>query len=285
MFPKTSSGIAASAAASAYAALLKQTFRKSTRTENIATPIERAPVSTDHSQPNNSWLAMMKTKASETRRRPAGSIGTGRHSASVVNAKNIAIPNRERGLGWLVNAATAAQTTTGTPATHVARTYPRSLGGNAGAIRERRGTSFLTADRGLVPASPGATGNGKRCKGGNRDSDPHKTCVPTNHCRASLDRVAGRHRICSVTVVGERVASPFVAARITGTSDSARRRELSRPANAVTAPNRGVRGLPVGRRGECVAQAVDRARHEAVERRRPAPLGVDEAGLPQDAQM
>src|SRR5579862_423051 len=154
MFPKTSSGIAASAAASAYAALLKQTFRKSTRTENIATPIERAPVSTDHSQPNSNWLAMMKTKASETRRLPAGSIGTGRHSASVVNAKNIAIPNRERGLGWLRIAVTAAQTTTGTPAMHVASTYLRSLGGNAGAIRERRGTSFLTAESRLSTSEP-----------------------------------------------------------------------------------------------------------------------------------
>src|SRR5256885_14891348 len=81
---------------------------------------------------------MMKTNARETRRLPAGSIGTGRHSARIAKQKNIAIPISERVLGCDPTAATAAPATTGTPATHVAPTYQCSRDGTARTDLERR---------------------------------------------------------------------------------------------------------------------------------------------------
>src|SRR6266498_514364 len=139
---------------------------------------------------------MMKTNARETRRFPAGSIGTGRHSARIAKQKNITIPSTERGLGCDMTAVTAAPATTGAPTTHVAKTYQCSRDGNVRAESERRRMSFRQAElvRLLRPAGARAAGDGERRKRGDRNRSPHVPSLPTNHRRASSIKVAKHHR-------------------------------------------------------------------------------------------
>src|SRR6266511_1165183 len=139
---------------------------------------------------------MMKTNARETRRFPAGSIGTGRHSARIAKQKNITIPSTERGLGCDMTAVTAAPATTGAPTTHVAKTYQCSRDGNVRAESERRRMSFRQAElvRLLRPAGARAAGDGERRKRSDRNRSSHVPSLPTNHRRASSIKVAKYHR-------------------------------------------------------------------------------------------
>ena len=150
----------------------------------IARPIASAPMSTDHSQPNSSWLEMMKTNASETSRLPSGSIGTGRHSASIVNAKNIDDPETSvRALGWTRAAETAAAATTGSPTAIVARTYQRSRGGSAAPILEDARHQPRVGSVDLRPARAGAARDCERDECRDSKPDTNRTNLPPNHRR------------------------------------------------------------------------------------------------------
>src|SRR3954466_511192 len=139
-------------------------------------------MSTDHSQPKMRRLKMMNTKARETSRLPAGSIGTGRHSASSVKTKNIDTPSITCHEGGVRNAGTAAAATTGMPAATTARTNHRSRGGSARStpfVLRIRVPSFRRDE--LAPAGAGTARDSERDDRGDRNGNTHTTSIPAKH--------------------------------------------------------------------------------------------------------
>ena len=114
---------------------------------------------------------------------PPGSIGTGRHSASVVNTKNMHTPKITCDEGCERAAGTTAAATTGTPTTTTARTYRRSRSGNACSNPSSLASSPVDrrTDHALVPAGAGAARDRERRERSHRNGNPHQPCIPTKH--------------------------------------------------------------------------------------------------------
>jgi len=81
-------------------------------------------------QPNSSWVAMMKMKASETFRFPSASTGTGRNSAASAKPKNTATPTSDFAVGCVLAADTIAAASTGVPVATTAIAYRRDRDGS-----------------------------------------------------------------------------------------------------------------------------------------------------------